>query len=336
MVAWPARPAPYCRRQPDDFANPRLHPCPRRAPEQPARARPRHPAAPAGRGHRRVRLRQVLAGVRHGLRRGPAPLRRDVLAVRAPVPRPHGQAAGRPHRGHPAGDRHRPDQPGAHLALDGRDDDRAERPPEAALRAGGPPALPRLRAASASRHAREHRRGTPRARGGRRRSAAGADLPGGSAEELHRGGSAGPARAAGLHAGARTCAGAARDRAGPLPRGLRWIAADCSRRSRPRCGSGADGSMCRSSNRLPRRRARVCGASPPTCTAPTATSTTAIRRRACSRSIPRSAPARPAAASAASSASTTGSSCRTRRRRCAAARSAPGRPSRTASARRTW
>ena len=121
--------------------------------------------------------------------------------------------------GIPPGDRHRPDQPGAHLALHGRDDDRAERPPEAALRAGGPPALPRVRAASASRHSRQHRRGTPRACGGQRRSAAGADVPGGSAEELHRGGSAGPARAAGLHAGARACAGAARDRAGPLARG---------------------------------------------------------------------------------------------------------------------
>jgi excinuclease ABC subunit A len=38
------------------------------------------------------------------------------------------------HRGHPAGDRHRPDQPGAHLALHRRHHDRAQRPPEAALR----------------------------------------------------------------------------------------------------------------------------------------------------------------------------------------------------------
>ena len=42
---------------------------------------------------------------------------------------------GRQGRGRAAGDRHRPDQPGAQLALDGRHDDRAERPPEAAVRA---------------------------------------------------------------------------------------------------------------------------------------------------------------------------------------------------------
>jgi hypothetical protein len=49
------------------------------------------------------------------------------LALRAPVPGSHGQAAGRPHRGHSARDRHRSDQPGAHLALHRRHDDRAQR-----------------------------------------------------------------------------------------------------------------------------------------------------------------------------------------------------------------
>ena len=83
----------------------------------------------------RVRLGQVLAGLRHALRRRAAALRRDLLALRAAVPRPHGQAAGRLDRRHPAGDRHRPDQPGAHLALDRRHDDRAQRSPEAAVRA---------------------------------------------------------------------------------------------------------------------------------------------------------------------------------------------------------
>ncbi len=88
----------------------RQHPHSRGPAEQPARPRPRHSAAPARRRHRRVRLGQVLARLRHGLCRGPAPLRRDVLAVRAAVPRPHGQAAGGPDRGHPARDRDRPDQ----------------------------------------------------------------------------------------------------------------------------------------------------------------------------------------------------------------------------------
>ncbi len=66
---------------------------------------------------------------------GPAPLRRDVQRLRAPVPRAHGPPGGRQGRGRAAGDRDRPDQPGAELALDGRHDDRAERPPEAAVRA---------------------------------------------------------------------------------------------------------------------------------------------------------------------------------------------------------
>ena len=39
----------------------------------------------------------------------------------------------RPRRWRAGGDRHRPDQPGAKFALDGRHDDGAERPPEAAL-----------------------------------------------------------------------------------------------------------------------------------------------------------------------------------------------------------
>ncbi len=49
------------------------------------------------------------------------------------------------HRGHSAGDRHRPDQPGAHLALDRGHDDGAERPPEAPVRARRAALLPRLR-----------------------------------------------------------------------------------------------------------------------------------------------------------------------------------------------
>jgi hypothetical protein len=60
--------------------------------------------------------------------------------------------------GHPAGHRHRPDQPGAHLALDRRHHDRTERPPQAALRPPGRAALPRCAAAGAARHAAEHRR----------------------------------------------------------------------------------------------------------------------------------------------------------------------------------
>ena len=46
-----------------------------------------------------VRLGQVQPRLRHDLRRGPAPLRRVALGVRAPVPRPDGQARRRLHRG---------------------------------------------------------------------------------------------------------------------------------------------------------------------------------------------------------------------------------------------
>ena len=49
--------------------------------------------------HRPVRLRQVQPGLRHDLRRGPAPLRRVALGVRPAVPRPDGQARRRLHRG---------------------------------------------------------------------------------------------------------------------------------------------------------------------------------------------------------------------------------------------
>ena len=58
---------------------------------------PRDPQAPAGRGHRRVGLGQVVPGLRHPLRRGPAPLRRVAVGLRPPVPRPDGQAQVRAH-----------------------------------------------------------------------------------------------------------------------------------------------------------------------------------------------------------------------------------------------
>ena len=131
--------------------------------------RPRSAAERAHRRDRRERLGQVVARVRHGVRRRPAPLRRDVLAVRAPVPRPHGQAAGRPHRRHPARDRDRPDEPRAHVALDRRHDDRAQRSREAAVRARRGAVLPQLRPRGAPRRRRVD---LPRARSASRASAA--------------------------------------------------------------------------------------------------------------------------------------------------------------------
>ena len=51
--------------------------------------------------------------------------------------------------GIPPSHRHRPDQPGADLTLHRRHHDRAQRPPEAAVRAGRGAALPGLRGAGA-------------------------------------------------------------------------------------------------------------------------------------------------------------------------------------------
>ena len=69
-----------------------------RPPAQPEEHRRRHPPRQAGRHHRPVRLGQVVARLRHDLRRGPAPLRRVAVGLRAPVPGADGQAGRRLHR----------------------------------------------------------------------------------------------------------------------------------------------------------------------------------------------------------------------------------------------
>ena len=95
-----------------------------------ARAAPR----PAHRLHRAVRVGEVVARLRHHLRRGPAPLRRVAVGVRPAVPRPDGQARRRLHRGAVAGDLDRPEVRVAQPPLDGRHDHRDLRLPAAALR----------------------------------------------------------------------------------------------------------------------------------------------------------------------------------------------------------
>ena len=111
------------------------HPHPRRPRAQPPQRRPRAAARPADRLHRAVGLGQVVARVRHDLRRGPAPLRRVAVGVRPPVPRPDGQARRRLHRGPVAGDLDRPEVGVAQPALDRRHDHRDLRLPAPALRA---------------------------------------------------------------------------------------------------------------------------------------------------------------------------------------------------------
>ena len=86
-------------------------------------------------------------GVRHDLRRGPAPVRRVAVGVRPAVPRPDGQARRRLHRGPVAGGLDRPEVDLAQPALDRRHDHRGLRLPPAALRPRRPPALPDVRRA---------------------------------------------------------------------------------------------------------------------------------------------------------------------------------------------
>ena len=123
--------------------------------------------------------RQVVARVRHPLRRGAAALRRVALGVRAAVPRADGQARRRLHRGPVAGHLDRPEDDLAQPALDGRHGHRDLRLPAPAVRAGRAPALPRLRPADRRPVGRADRRpgdgAARRARGSRstRRSSAG-------------------------------------------------------------------------------------------------------------------------------------------------------------------
>ncbi len=128
--------------------------------------------------HRAVRLGQVLARVRHDLRRGAAPLRREPLRLRAPVPADDGEARRRLHRRPLAGDLDRPEDDLAQPALDRRDGDRDLRLPAPAVRARRSPALPGLRPPDRRAEPRPDRRADPgaarRGRGSRstRRSCA--------------------------------------------------------------------------------------------------------------------------------------------------------------------
>ena len=122
--------------------------------------------------------REVSPRLRHDLRRGPAPLRREPLRVRAPVPADDGEARRRLDRRALAGDLDRPEDDLAQPALDGRHRHRDLRLPAPALRARRPAALPGLRPADRGAVPRPDRRADParcpRARGSRstRRSCA--------------------------------------------------------------------------------------------------------------------------------------------------------------------
>ena len=97
-----------------------------------------------------VRLGQVLARLRHALRRRPAPLRRVALGLRAPVPAADGEARRRPDRGPVAGDRHRAEGGEPQPALHRRHRHRDPRLPAPALRARRHALLPGPRPAARS------------------------------------------------------------------------------------------------------------------------------------------------------------------------------------------
>src|SRR5476649_1193348 len=76
----------------------RLCPGARRARAQSEGRRCRHPAQRAGGVHRRIRLRQIVAGLRHAVRRGAAALSGIGVAVCAAAVPPDGGAGGAEHR----------------------------------------------------------------------------------------------------------------------------------------------------------------------------------------------------------------------------------------------
>ena len=149
----------------------------RRPRAQPQEHRRRHPAPQAGGDHRPVRLGQVVAGLRHDLRRRAAPLRRVAVGLRAAVPRADGEAGRRSDRGPVAGDLDRAEDHRLESALDGRHGHRNLRLPAAAVRQHRRAALPELRQGDRQPVARAHRRHGDALSAGRAHQRAGADRP---------------------------------------------------------------------------------------------------------------------------------------------------------------
>ena len=122
----------------------------RRATAQPAQPLGLHPAQYADGGHGALGIRQVLARVRHHLRRGPAALCGDALGLRTAVFRPDGTAGCGRHRRPLTGHLHRAEDDLAQPALDGGHNHGDLRLPAASLRIRRPAALSAVRAADHS------------------------------------------------------------------------------------------------------------------------------------------------------------------------------------------
>ena len=224
------------------------------------RHRSRPAARPAHRHHGPVRLRQVLAGVRHDLRRGPAPLRRVAVRVRAAVPLGHGKAGRRPHRGPVARDRDRAEGDLAQPPLDGRHRHRDLRLPARAVCAGRRAALPGARPGPGRAVGQPDGRPGHGAAGRHGRAAARADRAGpqGRAHRDTRD-TAQPgfrARAGRRQAHRTRGAPAARCAPPPLDRGRRRPAEGAARRRAAARGVVRDGARARAGHgarRVPRR-----------------------------------------------------------------------------------
>ena len=122
------------------------HRGPQRPHPQPEGRRLPHSARPGDGGHRALRRGQVVARLRHRVRRGAAALRRVDVDLCAAVPRPDGAAAGRRGAQRAAGGGAGGEERGAQRALDGRHDHRGLRraaPPLRPSRRGGLPERPR-------------------------------------------------------------------------------------------------------------------------------------------------------------------------------------------------
>ena len=106
---------------------PRPDPRARRAREQPQGRQRRDPEAPADGVHRRLRLGQELAGVRHDRRGVAAADQRDLQRLRAGLHADAGAARGRRARGADDGDHRRPGADGRQPPLHGRHRHRRQR-----------------------------------------------------------------------------------------------------------------------------------------------------------------------------------------------------------------
>ena len=124
----------------------------RRPHAQPQEYRSDAAARQADHRHRCQRVGEVVAGLRHDLRRRAAPLRRVALGLRAAVSRADGEAGRRSHRRHFAGDCDPAEEQRPQSAVDRRDDDGDSRLHAAAVCPRRADVLPQLREGSRPRN----------------------------------------------------------------------------------------------------------------------------------------------------------------------------------------